>query len=234
MAGPETALSDPELPVSLDSALRLQRTVEMFQWTQREEIRTTTNVGGTETKETTYTYARDWRSGRVDSAQFRHPEGHENPPERFAELTLTARDVNAGAFRLPERLVGRLDGFEPLTGPIEAAELPPGVEIRGSGFYYSRGSANGGQASSAVGDQRISMAMVPSQTVSVVGRQAGSTIEPYRTSNGRTLHLIQAGHLSAADMFSAARDKASLMTWSLRGIGLVIMAVGCWKVMVPT
>ncbi len=228
-----SALSDPELPVSFDDALRLQRRVEMFQWTEHEEVRTTTKVGGTETRETTYTYARDWQEGRVDSARFRHPEGHENPPARFDALTRTARDVTAGAFRLPERLVGELDGFQEIDGPIEAAELPPGVEVRGAGFYYSHAAATGVQGSSAIGDQRISISTVPSQTVSVVGRQAGGTIEPYRTSNGRTLHLIQAGHLSAADMFSVARDEASLMTWSMRGTGLVMMALGLGLLMRP-
>lgn len=238
VARPATALSDPELPVSVPDALRLRRNVEMYQWVENTETRTRTELGGTETRETIYTYTRQWRSGYENSGRFRHPAGHENPAARYESLTLTARDVTAGAFRLPDGLVSRLEDFRPLSGTMEAVDLPPGLDVRGSGFYYSIAAATatsavGAQRPTAVGDQRISISAIPAQTVTVVGRQAGDTIEPYRTSNGRSLHMIRAGQLSAADMFAVARDEAALMTWSLRAVGLVVMAFGLARVLRP-
>jgi hypothetical protein len=42
------------------NALKLKRTVTMYQWKERTSTKTTKNLGGSETTTTTYNYGQDW------------------------------------------------------------------------------------------------------------------------------------------------------------------------------
>src|SRR3982074_3045859 len=58
---------DTAFGVGGDDLLRLQRTVEMFQWTEQKSTRTQKNLGGSETTETTYSYRKEWYEHPGDS-----------------------------------------------------------------------------------------------------------------------------------------------------------------------
>src|SRR3982750_1338729 len=73
-------IADDELPVNA-TAVKLMRTVEMYQWTEHESRETKKKLGGGSETVTTYQYKKEWAKGHVDSASFKKPEGHENPAE---------------------------------------------------------------------------------------------------------------------------------------------------------
>ena len=56
---PGAPLTDPDFTVSA-TALRLARTVEMYQWKEESKSETRKNVGGSEETVTTYEYVRTW------------------------------------------------------------------------------------------------------------------------------------------------------------------------------
>ena len=68
-------LADYEFGVSAN-ALKLERDAEMYQWVETEKTHTQKNLGGGTTTTKTYDYQQGWRSGRIDSNHFKHPEGH--------------------------------------------------------------------------------------------------------------------------------------------------------------
>jgi len=72
-----TTITDPATGFSAHKALRVQREVEMLQWTERKRE-------GTANDKPTFTYSREWRSSpAMSSARFadnRAKEEHTNPP----------------------------------------------------------------------------------------------------------------------------------------------------------
>ena len=120
----EETLKDPEFPVSA-IAIRLVRHVEMYQWKEREETKTTTKVGGRKETEHIYHYEKTWADSRIDSDRFKKKEDHANPSMRYSGATQVAKFVRLGAFTLSPALIQQIDQKEPL--PFDAAwlkELP--------------------------------------------------------------------------------------------------------------
>ena len=62
--------------------------------------------------------------------------------------------------------------------------------------------------------------------MSVVGKQEGDRLVPYRTSNGHELLLLQAGRRTHHDIFSDELSSNRALTWWLRGAGWLLTFVG--------
>ena len=122
----EETLNDPVFGVSAN-ALKLKRTVEMYQWKESSSSSTKKKVGGrTETKKT-YTYRKTWSESRIDSSGFDNPSGHENPGTMpHKSTTLVAKNVRLGAFKLSPALVAKIGGFSPLTVSADTP-VPDGI-----------------------------------------------------------------------------------------------------------
>ena len=218
-------LRDPDFLVTAN-ALRLERTAEMHQWQERSESKTEKKLGGAEETTTTYSYSKVWSESLISSSGFRQQAGHENPGAMpFSSAEQTARQVRLGAFSLPPSLVGKISNFQPL--PVSAeAPLPENTAGRkvwrhGSGFYLGE-DPNAPQ----IGDLRISFRIVPQTEVSVVARQSGSSLEPYRSKAGGSIELLQTGTHSAAAMFESAQQSSRMLTWLLRLGGFILMLIG--------
>jgi hypothetical protein len=225
-------LSDPDFNISA-AAIKLIRRVEMFQWVEDTEETTKKKVGGgTETK-TTYRYSKAWMPHVVDSSEFAHPQEHGNPGAMVYEPELqTATLVTLGAFRLPPGSVGRISGEKALPATDEAlAKLPAEargkMQRTGASIYY--GSDPG---TATVGDLKISFSTVPPGVVSLVAKQSGETFEPYRFKKG-SIDLFQMGEASPESMFATAVSANRALTWILRFVGFIVMAVGIGLVLGP-
>jgi hypothetical protein len=79
-------------------AIVVARNVEMYAWVERSSSETRTNVGGSQTTTTTYSYATDWVNRPAQSSEFQQPDGHENPPLPFDDAELHAPDVRLGHY----------------------------------------------------------------------------------------------------------------------------------------
>lgn len=207
-----------------EGALKLKRTVEMYQWEEKRESKTQEKVGGGTTTTTTYRYSKEWKSGVNDSSDFKQAAGHENPGEmRFPSETHVAPDITAGAFRLSPGLVSGIGGWEAF--PVPALEsLPEGLrgqaKLSGDRLYFGADPAQ-----PAIGDHRVGFEVVRPHEVSVVSQQIGGTLAPVLARN-KSVELIEDGVYSAPVMFQMAHDENRFWTWILRLVFFVVMAIG--------
>jgi hypothetical protein len=222
-----------DLPFGVqENALKLKRLVEMYQWQEKSESKTTKNLGGSETTETVYSYEKIWSQNRIDSSDFKKPSGHENPSmPAFGSEQFTASTIKIGAFRLGSSFVGQIGGFEnyPLgQNNVDAMDPALGREYRLNGNSYFRGNPSNPQ----VGAIRISYQIVRPMDVSAVGKQDGDSLQSFAAKNG-TINLLETGTVSANDMFAAAESKNKLVTWLIRLGAFLMMWIGLSLVMGP-
>src|SRR5262249_26965693 len=149
--------------------VRLHRKVEMFQWKEHSETKTHKEVGGSETKETTYSYVKEWSDSPIDSARFKRPDGHGNPGMPIRGAVYDASAPAVGAYRLDDPLVHKLENYKSLAP--ESSALPAGYARNGDQLY--RGA---NPAEPAIGDLRVSFEAVSAGVVSVVGAQIGDRL----------------------------------------------------------
>ena len=215
VATSDETLSDSALPVNV-KALKLRRNVQTYQWEEKTHSEEKKQLGGSTETVTTYEYVKTWRSGYINSANFKHPEGHQNISPMYDSETHTANPISIGVYALSEAHTSDMNEFSPL--PIAAGTAVDGLLRTGSEFYKGANPNN-----PQIGDQRISFEQVLPQEYSVVGDMSGTKLVPHRASNGHTIALVRAGKLSADDMFEAAKADNRMLTWILRGVGLVLL-----------
>ncbi|WP_339136468.1 MAG: TMEM43 family protein [Candidatus Electrothrix sp. GW3-4] len=220
----EETLTDPVFGVS-DTALRLRRKVEMYQWQESSKSETQKKLGGGTETVTTYSYSKEWADSVIRSSSFKKPGGHENPGSMpYSSEEQTAKQVTLGAFQLSTSQVQRINQFEPLAvnGDTALAEnLDERMTRQTHGFYLG---ADPG--SPQVGDVRIQFESVKPTEVSMVAQQSGSRLEPYHAQAGGNIELLQIGMHSAEAMFQKAQTDNKILTWILRAVGFFLMMIG--------
>jgi hypothetical protein len=227
----KTTLADPVFGVSAD-ALRMKRVVEMFQWTETSRSETRKKLGGGTETVKTYSYSKTWSDTPIRSGEFKEPTGHQNPESIPYESTdLMAPDVTLGAFALPPSLVGMIDNFESLPVGRDAsrpAEQKDRATLHDAGFYIGSNPT-----APQIGDVRVKFRVARPTEVSVIGKQVGSTFEPYRTRAGGDIELLQTGVYTAEAMFREAQASNKSLTWILRLVGFIVMFVGLTLMLKP-
>ena len=88
-------------------------------------------------------------------------------------------------------------------------------------------------SSPAIGDYRISYDVAPLGVISVIGQQRGSQFQAYQTIAGDRLLMVDIGNVPAVQMFKEAADANRLVTWVIRGVGLLLLAIGFGLFMNP-
>jgi hypothetical protein len=227
-------LKDPQLGVSEPGAIRLRRLVRMYQWIETSETKTRKKLGGGEEKETIYKYHQGWSDQKLDSSKFKVSEGHENPGNwPLTTWNGDAQTVTVGAFKLSDSLIQQLSGFGPLllmpkdydalSDEVKStAKLNNGLLFRGDDPAHPQ-----------VGDMTIAFEVVRPQPVALLAKQAGNSFAPYLTGAGTTIDRLQPGNPSAEEMFQDAEAENNAMTWILRLVGFILMAVGIAMVLSP-
>jgi len=221
------SLADPDFPFMAVKALVLRRQVDMFQWKEEQQTRENKKVGGSVEKVTTYSYSKVWSSSLHDSARFHEAGGHVNPSAMpFAGLTLKDPDARIGAFRLSADMLD-LPATETLRAP-DNAPLAKGWAVHGQIYIGKNPDAP------EIGDVRIRHFYAPEQDVSIVARQQGDGFASFSVSGGqRTIRMLEPGLCDAAAMFNAARDENALLTWLLRGVGVLGLLTGFFLILRP-
>ena len=228
----DEVLADPTFGVSA-TAIQLSRQVEMYQWEEDEDRETRKKMGGGEETVTTYSYRKTWSPSAISSSSFHEPSGHENPGSMpWSSESWQATDVTLGAFQLSAGLVSDMSRFEPLRLDAIPSGAPDRVHAEGSlndgGVYVG---ANPG--SPAIGDLKIAFRQVSPATVSIIAAQVGSDLTRYQTKAGDALEMLSYGTQTADLMFQAAHQANTIMTWALRGLGFLLMAIGIGLVFKP-
>jgi hypothetical protein len=100
------------------NAIRLERSVEFFQWVEESKSETRNKVGGGTETVTTYSYVKKWTSRPVNSSAFKDPQARrENVNTVLSNMEnsrVQATNVNFGAYRLPSFLINSIGGAQPL------------------------------------------------------------------------------------------------------------------------
>lgn len=231
LADTETTLTDSVFGVS-EKALKLKRTVEMYQWNEKSQSTTKKKLGGGTETTKEYSYSQGWSDKLVDAADFKQPSGHQNPasmPYRSEEQV--ANNVSFDAFALSPSLVSRINNFEPLAITDETP-LPEAIQdvaqLHDGGFYIGTNSA-----APQVGDVRVKFDVAKPAQVSVIAKQTGNTFKPYVAKASGAIELLQVGAHTADDMILAAQASNRMMTWMVRLVGFLLMMGGLNLVFKP-
>ena len=221
----DETLSDPEFGISTQ-AIRLRRSVEMYQWQEDKKTETEKKVGGGTETTTTYNYKKVWSSSHIDSSSFNYQDGHQNPVDMpLRSQGANATKVTLGAFTLPPSLVSEMDAWESLPVTDAKPNLPNGLNKklqRIAGGFYIGGSPNSPQ----IGDLRVFFSVVKPAMVSLYAQQNGDSFAPYETESGGTLERLEMGSKTAAQMFKQAQHENTILMWVLRAVGLILLVVG--------
>lgn len=239
LAQSDSALKDSDFGVE-QKGIKLVRSVEMYQWVESKREETVKKVGGSEEKKTTYRYDQQWSPTWQDSKAFKVQDGHGNPEMPYGVAEQVAQNVALGAFALPAEMAQRIEGAAPL--PAEPAwlervtpTLRGKVKIAGGALYVRPAVAKGDfdPAQAEVGDLKVHFSLVKAAEVSVVAQQRGSSFVPFQTKAGDALSMIKNGRHSAEAMFASAKEASETLTWILRAVGFLLMAIGIGMVLRP-
>lgn len=223
-ADTQATLTDPVFEVSAN-ALHLRRNVEMYQWKEQSHSETRKKFGGGTETVTEYSYSKEWSRSLVKSANFKNESGHYNPDSMpYSALEKTADNVTLEAFVLSPSLVGKISNFKAIEitneTPLPIA-LQDTAQVHDSGFYIGENPA-----SPQVGDMRVTFQVAKPTQVSIIAKQTGSSFEPYLTTVGGTIELLQVGDHSAVAMIEQAQADNTVLTWLIRIGGIILMIVG--------
>ncbi len=229
---PDT-LSDSQFGVKVN-AIKLKRNVEMFQWVEQQQKTKRKKIGGGEETVTTYNYVQEWKPSLVQSSSFKEPNGHQNPAQLpFAAYTHSAENVHLDKFILPKRIVSKIGGFYNYTiDQIDTALIENAVLINdgvNSTIYVGEGSNN----APTLGDVRVTFEVIAPGDYSIIAKQFKNTLEPFETSNGTSLEMVDAGVVSAETMFKSAIEGNKTLTWVLRFVGVMMMFIAFKTILKP-
>ncbi len=210
-------LKDPQLSVAM-KGLRLRRSVEMYQWMEREEKKTKDDK-----EYTTWYYEKGWSSNLVDYTDFEEIEGHVNPTSMpYESQTWQVAGATVGAWNMSPDQIAKMSSFQKLTITDDAAKAAGRNAQAYNGDLY----IGPNPSTPVVGDVRIEYEVVPEGPVSLIGQQVSSTMQAYQTQAGDALLLVQSGTHDSAAMFEKAHSDNALMTWLIRFVGFMMMFMG--------
>lgn len=229
-ANTDEILQDKEFGVK-EKAIKLKRIAEMYQWKEHKSSHEDKKVGGNTETQTTYSYSPGWSENLVNSDSFKISDGHQNPKSMpYQSQTYVAQKVNIDAFLLSDSLKNKMNNYTPVE--ITDVVLPPALDGKmkreGGSFYLGNDSA-----SPQVGDLRIKFMTVNPSPVTIVAKQVGNSFEPYYTSSGDSIEMLQIGRLSIEEMFHRAEAENKMWTWIIRGGGFLLMFFGLSLLLKP-
>ncbi|MCF6360961.1 MAG: TMEM43 family protein [Cyclobacteriaceae bacterium] len=226
----ESIFKDEMFNIELN-ALKLNRIVEMYQWVETKEESTKKKVGGGTETTTTYGYVKSWNGSLIDSDNFKVPEEHTNPKNFAYNSYGRATDVaTIGVFTLSNSLLYDISNYQPL--PVSNVDTlkVKNSQIMESGIVYI---GEGSPTHSKIGDIKLKFKVIKPGQYSIVAKQVDNTFEPFGTSEGTTISMISSGTVSSENMFQAAQNENTIITWILRLVGFFMMFIGLVMIFNP-
>jgi len=215
-------LNDPDFNI-YTNAIALNRNVLIYQWKETSEEITEKNLGGAETTTTTYSYTKNWVSNKINSDNFKKPEGHvNNSAYSYENSSYEAENVFIDSFKLSKEVTDNINNFE--TFALDSNSKNGSYKISSNTIYLGSGNL---ENNPQIGDVKISFEVVkPSQLVSIISKQSQNTLVPFVGKNGSTINELSFGEVSADVMFKEAISSNKTLTWILRLVGLVLCIFG--------
>ena len=222
------------------NALNLKRDVEFYQWEEHSHSETRKKLGGGEETITTYTYDKAWTSSPVDSNSFKDPEyrGLNKTLANIEDSSIWARDINFGAYKLPDFLAHSIGGAVSLNiVSFDARSVQNLLTVNNKrGLIHASGSTiylGSNPNSPEIGDVRVSFTQILPADISLIAQISGNTFTQYKATNGYTFSRLSMGRVSMSDMFEGARSGNKIMAWVLRVVGVLLVVTGLKMVFAP-
>jgi hypothetical protein len=226
-------LEDSTLGVTVN-AINLNRQVEMYQWQEKTETKTESQMGGSEKQTKTYTYNMTWSSSLINSGNFKNPAGHQNPEKMpMQSLQQYAKTVTLGDFSLPDELVRQINVSEPvdlssINKEALKSQYNKSVNLVNNELYLGQDSQN-----PQPGDIRINLTAAYPQIVSIIAQQTGKTLQAFVAPAGESVFLLSTGQQSADQMIEQAQSQNKMMAWILRLVSLLMLIGGFSLILNP-
>lgn len=220
-----SAPSDPKFGINADGALKLKRSVEMYQWEEIESSNTEKKLGGKTETVTTYSYTKNWHSSLQNSSDFHDPKAPQNPGAmRFQQFSDTGDPITVGAFTLSTTLLNKLNDYQTMN--IDSLDSVSAESLADAKLHDGHLYFGADPASPDLGDTRVKFSIVPAGTVSVVAEQSdGGNLVPHQATHDTLAELLTGNH-SAEAMFAKAESNNKMMTWLFRALGFIAMTIG--------
>ncbi len=215
---------------NFDRYLALERVVEVYAWSEEKTANSQSEMGGSQTTETTYTYKKVWTKDPEDSTRFYSPEGHQNSEpslqtELFTPVTakLGIYTFKPGSVTLPELSPINLQtGTVTLVGSSTTADF---------NYIYSPYGTTGSINAPEIGDMRISYkGLRPDFEATLFAKLEGLSLENYQTEEATLYRLFMSTHDEAIQTLDT---EYTIMTWLLRALGFLMMWIGLSLVFRP-
>lgn len=207
-----------------DRFIAVERKVEMYAWVEKSESRSKTNVDGSKTIVTTYTYSREWTERPESSSNFKHPEGHENPQKTLDSYTNKVTTATVGVYNFDPQSA-TLPNFSKLPLNSQNVILSPEVALANDTYLFVRKSENGTFDSPQIGDLRISYnVLYPNFEGTIFGKLSGNKIDPYFDKDGNRLYRVFIGTRDAG--IATLHTEYTTLLWILRLVGFLLMWFG--------
>jgi hypothetical protein len=215
-------LNDPDFNI-YTNAIALKRNILFYQWEETSEEKTEKELGGSEKTTTTYSYSKNWVSNKINSNNFKKPEGHiNNSAYSYSNISYEAENVFIDSFKLSKEVIDKISNFEPF--PLDSSSKKDSYKISSNTIYLGSGNL---ENNPQIGDVKISFEVVKSsQLVSVISKQSQNTLVPFVGKNGSSINELMYGEVSADVMFKEAISNNKMITWLLRLLGLVFCISG--------
>jgi len=214
-----------------DKYIGVIRAVEMYAWVENKETTTTKNVGGSETKETKYTYTRGWTDNPVTPANFKYPDGHENPAKSLEGMTVRSQDATVGAYHINPSGIS-LPGYSSLALNAKSVETKQDAVLAGDSYIFLRKTASGSIENPQVGDTRVSYRVLqPGFRGTVFGVLNGTAIDAFVDKDDNQLYRLFDG--TRAEGIASLHAEYKLLTWILRVVGFLLMWIGLMSLSGP-
>ena len=216
------------------NAMKLNRHVEYYQWTQQSSSEKKDKLGGSTETTTTYTYEPAWCSSPVNSNDFKDPDyqGKNFVWRVIEETDQNAANVTFGAYRLTDGIVSRISGEEPAYPVLtdqqkkqllnNVTDSTVVVTITGDQVYIGADPST-----PRIGDVRITFTQVTSpKTISLLQKVVNGTFESYVAKNGKQFSKVEMGTVSAENMISNQKSANKAILWLLRILGIILVIAG--------
>ena len=223
---PLETLVDPEFGVKSDGLI-LSKSVEMYQWNEKSSSKTQDKLGGGTETITTYDYVKEWSSSQIDSSSFKRPMGHQNPM-MTRKSGYYVSPAQMGDFSLDTSMVSHIGAYKTYTGLSSMPDYIGDAKNYKSFLYLGINPQM-----PMIGDMKITYLYAPSATYTYAAKEQGKSLVPYVTENGKSFVFVRQGKVDSMTIFKEELDANSMMTWILRGVGLLVMFFGFTMIMGP-
>ena len=202
---------------------KLQRTVEMFQWT--EECTTDEN------DHENCTYKKEWKDELVDSSEFREG-GHTNPSSMpYESEEYLADNVKVGSFTLTKELQSRLSTKKTIGNDLLKEQFANRVEGLRVDSKYLTNVAEGGTPE--IGNIRVSFGYNDADSLSILAVQTDNSFSAYVAKSGKEVYRIKEGTHTGEVILKDMTDENNFMKWLLRFIGTLMVIGGIGSLFAP-